>query len=46
MSQPFIQNVLAREILDCRGNPTVEAVVRLTDAPACHPAPLPARGKP
>lgn len=31
MSQSTIEHVFAREILDSRGNPTVEAVVRLTD---------------
>ncbi len=31
MSKPIIEKVMAREILDSRGNPTVEATVVLTD---------------
>ena len=31
MSKPIIEKVVAREILDSRGNPTVEATVILTD---------------
>ncbi len=31
MSKPIIEKVMAREILDSRGNPTVEATVILTD---------------
>jgi enolase len=38
-----IVDIIGREILDSRGNPTVEVDVVLEAAPRCRPAPRPAR---